>query len=241
MKRDRGNQREKWVLETLKLSGYQNIRYGEDPPDLLLNETIAIEVSSLVEHVIENGQRKPVRSASSSFSGLVENVIKEFPNNDNSPSAYISYMFLRPLHEAQKARRMIRKVLTDHLTVFGESKEYVLDGMEFDIEPSSLVHETKYVLFGMQDGNRGISSLATAMEELPYVLNEKELILRSYGSLYSENWLALIDETAFPISDFDLSELRRCMNLTSTFDKILLFTPYNHFQFNTLYSKSGMY
>src|SRR5688500_11432868 len=241
MKRDDQKQREKWVLESLKKAGYQNVHYGDDPPDLLLNDTIAIEVSSLVEHAVENGKRKPVKSASSAFRELVEDVVKEFPNNDNSPSAYINYVFFRPLPVSQTSRKMVRKVLRDHLPFLGESKEYILDGMEFDIGPSSTIHETKYVLFGMQDGNRGVSSLATAMEELPYVLKEKELILKGYGSMYNENWLALIDETAYPINDSDLSELRNSMNLTSTFDKILLFTPYNHFHFNTLYNKSGLF
>jgi hypothetical protein len=78
-----------------------------------------------------------------------------------------------------------------------------------------------------------------AADNLKITLADKEPKLQKYKHLYKESWLALLDCIGYGINDYYMEELRTYMGLESEFDKILIFSPFHHFQFNTLYTKTN--
>ena len=89
----------------------------------------------------------------------------------------------------------------------------------------------------MNEGGPGAWQRGFRGDNLKISLADKEEKLLKYKSLYNESWLAFLDCTGFGISDQNMDELKTYLKLESDFDKILVFSPFHHFEFNTLYTK----
>lgn len=229
---------EQWVKDSLLNAGFDVEPWYPDPPDLIVNGTIGVEVRRLNQHYFSEGVYESVDSASQAFRHIFLEVIEEFPNLDRLPSAMISYTMFRPLLTSQENRRNIKNILTEHLPHIDQTREYEIDRMEIRIVPWYIPMENRYFIGAMEDGNKGGLVHKMALENFPIALNAKEKDLPRYQALYSECWLALIDEMCFWYDDYSLTEIAKTLSIETNFDKILLFSPFKHFAFTTMYSKT---
>lgn len=239
MKSSGQRQDEKWVMESLVNQGYDAVPLHPDPPDLIVNRNIAVEVRRLNQHYFNDGMHQGIKDANQSFYELFQKIILEFPNPDHLPSAMISYVMHRPLLSAKENKNQIRKTLTEHLPFIDQSRNYTLNRLDIEIQPWTQTMNQRYFIGAMHDGIKGGFILSMASENFPIALKLKEKDLLNYKMLYQECWLALIDEMYLWHDDRSLQELRDTLKIQTDFDKILLFSPFKHFAFTILHDREG--
>jgi hypothetical protein len=231
-------QDEVWIMESLKEHGYADIKFGPDPPDLIYNQDISIEVTRITEQVLQGGKYVSTDTLQNGFRQAFQEIIDEFPNEENLDSAIVHYTFYRPIPKTLVNKKRIREILQQHLLLIGQEEEYEIDKIQIRIDPSSEPLKKRYSLGFMNEGGPGALQPAFTGDNLKISMADKEEKLLKYKSLYKESWLAFLDCTGFGISDQNMDELKTYLKLKSDFDKILIFSPFHHFKFNTLYTKS---
>lgn len=231
------SQDEIWVQESLIKYGFHTIRNIVDPPDLIVNGNIAVEVRRLNQHYFSNNTPIEVETGYKSIKRICQDIINSFPNPSQLPSAMISYTFFRPLLTTKENRKIIREILAEHLPVIEQSKEYVRNKLEIRMYPWSEPMENRYFIGAIHDGNRGGFVQGMMAENFPIALGSKEKDLPRYKNKFTECWLALIDEIYLWHDDASLIEMIETLNIKTNFDKILIFSPFKHFAFTTLYVK----
>ncbi len=230
---------EQLVIDCLKFQGYQNITYEPDgnvPPDILLNDKIAVEVRRLNQnHIIDN---KTIGLEIDEFKiyGILKNLMEEISDHEFEKSIFVNYSFERPLPKNKVIKKEISTILKLHKRFLNDRKEYKVDNwFKMECFPSSQKLKNQFRFGYRSDGDSGGFVVETIYENLKLIISEKENKIKTIKHKYPEWWLALVNSVSFELDNLDIKQLYELPKLEHKFDKIIIISADDATDFRFLY------
>ncbi len=206
---------------------------GNIPPDFLVDNKIAIEVSRLNIHCEnqENGQ-KPYAYEQyfpKVWQGL-EQLLKKFGSTSNGESWYVDFSLVHPF----KGWTTIKGDVMKALTQFKESERLpstryrIQNSLEISFTKCGTQNEYFYAMGGGSEDEMGCLVVGEIYRNLKIVIEKKEQKISEFRYKYSEWWLILIDLISYGhLDSHDLEQLFSLPKIKSIWDKILVINPHD--------------
>lgn len=233
------NREEQLIIDCLKVQGFDRISYepnGNVPPDILLNNKIAIEVRRLNKNQIYGNDFKGLEQEGYAIYGLMKKIMEEISDKDFDKSALIGYFFNRPLPEKKVIKKNVSTILKSHKPFIHENREYeVSDNFKIRLIPSPQKLQNQYQYGMSTDGDSGGFIVGLIYENLKLIVAEKERKVKKYKSNYSEWWLAVVDTIGYGLTDLDAEQFHNLPKIENSFDRLLLVSAINSESFRYLY------
>ena len=108
------NREEKLVIDNLTHQGYENILFEPDgnvPPDILVDDKIAIEVRRLNQNQKTENGFKGLEQDEFSVHGILRRIMKEVSDENYEKSAFVGYYFNRPIPSKKEIKKFAKEVL----------------------------------------------------------------------------------------------------------------------------------
>lgn len=233
------NREKQLIIDCLKGQGFNNIRYEPDgnvPPDILLNDKIAIEVRRLNQNQIIGNRLRGLEEDEHALNGSLTRIMKKVSDKEFERSAYVAWSFSRPLTEWKIIKKSVSHILEIHKPFIEEQRKYEVDeNFKLHIFPSTHKKQFQYE-FGMSsDSDSGCLVVDCIYENLKLIIAEKERKIQNYKYKYSEWWLAVIDTIGYGLTNLDQEQFHSRPRIESQFDRILLVSPLDSTRFTFLH------
>ena len=223
------NREEQIVLEYLK------IQYGnsvtpmpkhKDPPDILVNSIIAVEVRRLNQHFFEDEEPEGLENLSVSLERAFEEVLKSFDNLYTGKSYCVFIDYQRPL---KSDFRKIKKEMKQALQNFLDLKEpdfpleiSVNQEITFTLYKSDVGNGKLFPVAGSGDSDFGGWVIAVYADNIRHCINEKSSKISERLKNYNEWWLYLVDCMGFGLSKQEFLEVAQEVGNTGNFAKVVI-------------------
>lgn len=202
---------------------------GNNPPDFLLNNSIAVEVRRL--NKFHNGV--PLEKLEFNVVRQITNLINEY--RDESPfnkTTLVSICYQRPLVFSKDLQQRIKAVLAENIGIVECEKDFIVDNnLTLNFFEHSHKWGNRFEVVGWTDLNRGGFVGGDLCNSLKIVIDEKEEKVKKYFHQYDEWWLALIDNISYGDPKTLLPTLTKCIRKGEVFKKIIFISPID-FQHN---------
>ncbi len=222
---------EQVAIEYFTSRGYTNIIHepdGQVPPDLLLDNSIAVEVRRLNQFKEVDGEAEPLEELEYNLRPRIINIIKSFDSLAAGQSCFVSYDFQRPLEIDNKLMTKIRTIFIEHLNYLYQQKQYQLtDNFSLRFFPASKNFNRPYVLGSYHDDDGGGFVIGNIMNSLSLIIKEKEEKIRPYQNKYSTWWLALNDHIGNGLDEIDLQQLKEVFDIDTFFERIIFISMFD--------------
>ncbi len=233
------NREEKLVIDNLTHQGYENILFEPDgnvPPDILVDNKIAIEVRRLNQNKKTENSFEGLEQDEFSVHGTLRRVMKEVSDENYKKSAFVGYYFNRPIPSKKEIKKFAKEVLENHKPSIEERREYEYDEyFRMRVFPSEIKLDQQYKYGMSSDGGSGGFVVSSIYENLKLIIAEKEEKTKNYRNKYSEWWLAVVDTIGYGLSDLDLGQFNNLPKIENQFDRLLLISGIDHKSFRYLY------
>lgn len=233
------NREEQLVIDSLIHQGYEKIDFEPDgniPPDILLNNKIAIEVRRLNQNQITDGGFKGLEQDEYSVHGVLRKIMRDVSEKEFDKSAFVSYYFNRPIPPKKEIKKFVTKILENHKSIIYEKRKYVInDNFELKIFPSETKLDQQYKYGTSIDKDAGGFVVSLIYENLKLIISEKEEKIVKHRSKYGEWWLAVVDTIGYGLTDLDLYQFHDLPKIDHHFDRILLVSANSPKSFRYLY------
>tara|TARA_B110000037_G_C17036383_1_gene471805 strand:- start:120 stop:833 length:714 start_codon:yes stop_codon:yes gene_type:complete len=233
------NREEKLVIDNLSHQGYENILFEPDgnlPPDILVDNKIAIEVRRLNQNQKTENGFKGLEQDEFSIHGILTRIMKEVSDENYDKSAFVGYYFNRPVPSKNEIKTFAKEVLENHKSSIDEGREY--DYNEFfrmRVFPSEIKLDQQYEYGMSRDGDSGGFIVSLIYENLKLIVAEKENKTKNHRNKYSKWWLAVVDTIGYGLSDLDLNQFNELPKIENQFDRLLLVSAIDYKTFRYLY------
>lgn len=210
-------------------------KYGEnvipmpkhrDPPDILVNLNIAVEVRRLNQQFFEDRIPVGLENLSISLERALEEVLKSFDDLYRGKSYWVSIEYQRPLKSnIRKSKKEMRLALQNFLN---------LDAPNFPLK-TSVNPEITLMLYNSNVGNgklfrRALSNdndaggwvIGVYTDNIRYCINEKSLKISERLEDYSEWWLYLVDYIGLGLDQQDFVEVTKKIRSIGNFNKVVV-------------------
>ena len=227
------------VIDCLKFQGYQNIEYEPDgniPPDILVNDKIAVEVRRLNQNQLIDDKIIGLEIDEFKIYGILKNLFEKISDRDFEKSVFVNYSFERPLPKNDVIKEEITRILHFHKLFISERKKYKIGNwLKMECFPSSKKLKNQFRFGIRSDNDSGGFVVETIYENLKLILTEKENKIKTIKHKYGEWWLALVDTVSFGLEDLDINQFYELPKLEHKFDKILIVSAEDSTDFRFLY------
>lgn len=221
------------VATWLKSLNFSDVQYEPDgnvPPDFLVDGRIAIEVRRLNQNHDDGDGRGPrgLEEVAIPLWKRVRTYLEGLgPAPVNGQSWFVFYRFGRPLPAWKVLRGEFDAVLKPFmLSASPEPFEQTLpSGVEIKLFKAGKPKPSFYRAAGHSDEQSGGFLIGEIESNLRHCIVEKTAKVAAYRSRYPEWWLVLPDHIGFGLDDFDQELFRSQVELSHTFDKIVLLDP----------------
>jgi hypothetical protein len=219
---------EETARDYFKTKGFDDIAFepkGNRPPDLLLDNEIAVEVRRLNQFK----GNKPLEELRSKIEPRLLTLFNEYKNGQHSMSAWVSFYYSRPLKVDKGLIKQIKNTLDDHVKDMTAEKEYLFgDRLRIKIGPSKKTYDRPFVYRISVDNDHGGLVIQNIYESLKLIIPEKKNKIKPYRAEYKIWWLALIDTIGYGLDNNDIKQLRQVIDFEIPFDKVFLISATNH-------------
>ncbi|WP_420315976.1 hypothetical protein [Ekhidna sp.] len=233
------NREEQLIIECLHHQGFEKIQFEPDgnvPPDLLINDQIAIEVRRLNQNQITENGHRGLEQEDYRIKTIINTALIDASDTNFESSALVSYSFKRPIPETKVLRKEIRTILEKHKSFISESRTYhIEDFFEMNINPSTIKLDKQFELLVSSDRDSGGFVVGLIYQNLKLIIEEKEIKTKEFKSNYPTWWLAVVDTIGYGLNDLDVKQFHELPKLAYQFDRILLVSPLDKTQFTYLY------
>lgn len=222
---------EKMTLEYFQIKGYTNILHEQNPnhpPDLLLDNKIAVEARRLNQFKNLNGVNEPLEDLEHDIMPRVKNLIRSYDSQPSPKTSFVHVSYKRPLKVKKHVLKEVERVLHSHLNYLDQATFYdITPTLQLRFRPSTgnKKYNKPYVWASSYDDDSGGSVVHNMLESLKIIIREKEGKVLPYKSLYPIWWLAVTDNIGYGIDDIDLSQLTDAFNIETFFEKIIFISP----------------
>lgn len=211
--------------------GHNSIQHEPDgniPPDFLLNNSIAVEVRRLNQHLRRQNNPIPLEDLEFKLIPRIRNLLKSFNTQEFNSSAFLTISYGRPLKVDKILITDIDKILHEHIHFITEKREYhIRDNLKIRIWPTKRKLKRIYEIGIQSDHDSGGFMVGEIYRSLKIIIEEKIIKIEQYQLKYSEWWLLLIDHMGFGLDDEDIKQLKSLDFKNSFFKKIIIVHPYN--------------
>jgi hypothetical protein len=213
--------------------GFKRIIYepdGNNPPDFLLDDRIAVEVRRLNQNELtESGRLKGLEEDRIPTQRRFQQLLHSLGPASSGMSWFVRYSLRRPLARWKDIEPELRR----QLEIFrNDARSQKLCRIRvakgFDIEiihKASKCHPTCFLDGGGSDGDTGGFILAETQKNLRLCVAEKLNRIARVRHRYPEWWLALVDRIGFGVGASDLELFREYLAMDTGFDRVILLSP----------------
>ena len=233
------NIEEQIVIDCLIHQGYTEIEFEPDgniPPDILVDNKIAIEVRRLNQNEIMEEGFNGLEEDEFSVQGIMRKILQESSDETFDKSAFVGYYFNRPIPTKKEIKKYVSEILENHKSIIDEEREYVLNkNFRMNIFPSATKLNQQYQYGMSSDNDSGGFVVSLIYENLKLIIPEKDEKTSKYRERYSEWWLAIVDKIGYGLSDLDSKQFHNLPKIENSFDRLLLVSAINSKSFRYLY------
>ena len=233
------NREEKLVIDNLTYQGYEDILFEPDgnvPPDILVDNNIAIEVRRLNQNQKTENGFKGLEQDEFSVHGILRRIMKEVSDENYEKSFFVCYYFNRPIPSKKEIKKFAKEVLENHKSSIDEHRKYEYNEyFRIRVFPSEIKLDQQYQYGMSSDRDSGGFIVSLIYENLKLIIAEKEEKTKNYRNKYSEWWLAVVDTIGYGLSDLDLNQFYELPKIENQFDRLLLVSAIDHKSFRYLY------
>lgn len=198
----------------------------EDPPDILINSTIAVEVRRLNQHFFNKGEPEGLENLSFALERALKEVLISFINIYDKTSYWVYIEYQRPLKsDLHRIKREMKLALQDFLNSKATNFPY-----EISVNPEitlvlykSTLRKGKIFHFaGSSDDDAGGLVIGIYAENICHCVNEKSLKISGRMNNYQEWWLYLVDCMGFGLDEKEFLEVVQKVGGTGNFKKVVI-------------------
>ena len=233
------NREEQLVIDCLIHQGYTEIEFEPDgniPPDILVDNKIAIEVRRLNQNEIMEEGFNGLEEDEFSVQGIMRKILQESSDETFDKSAFVGYYFNRPIPTKKEIKKYVSEILENHKSIIDEEREYVLNKyFRMNIFPSATKLNQQYQYGMSSDNDSGGFVVSLIYENLKLIIPEKDEKTSKYRERYSEWWLAIVDKIGYGSSDLDSKQFHNLPKIENSFDRLLLVSAINSKSLRYLY------
>ena len=236
--------------DMLSAIGYTNIQHepdGNNPPDFLVDNRIAVEVRRLNENFFNSSKPEGLEQLHLAIDRFFTKEINRGERNNENANWVIEVFYQRPLHLNRSKKRDVKNWLSDFK--WGRTKERKKtfesnDGhLSVQLIPVQSSSRKFFIPGVFVDYDSGGWVSEVLKENLEFCINEKEEKIYRVKDRYETWFLILIDYIGFlyapPIDEIkeSLDEFLSKYDLSaSEFSQIILVDPGNHGNYYSLSS-----
>ena len=220
------------IGEYLRHQGHTNVVYepdGNQPPDLLVNGRIAVEVRRLNQNEEPpGGSPRGLEETGIPLNAAVRKVLASMGPPTDGVSWFVSYRFRRPPLPRKEFERRLKQTLANLVAagIPDAAEVNVAPGFRIDVRRASKLHPTRFLLGASVDHDTGGFVVAELVRNLSICVAEKTRKVAPFLSKYPEWWLAFVDRIAYGSLDSeDLKQLRAAFTQAGIWDRIILVAP----------------
>lgn len=233
------NREEQLVIDNLLHQGYSSIDFEPDgnvPPDILVDNKIAIEVRRLNQNQITNEGYKGLEQDEFTIHGILRRIMHDVSDKDYDLSAFVCYNFNRPIPSKKVIKKKVSEILENHKSIIHEIREYIVDeSFKMKILPSEKKLDQQYKYGMSSDEDTGGFVVSLIYENLKLIVAEKDEKTKKFRQNYPEWWLAVVDNIGYGLSDLDLEQFHNLPKIENNFDRLLLVSALDSKSFRYLY------
>lgn len=222
---------EKMAFEYFQSTGFSNIQFepdGNTPPDLLINERIAVEVRRLNQFKSISGTYQPLEELSYRLVPRIVNYIKSYQTIPSDRTAFVFIKYSRPLNINNKLFSDIQNVFAHHLNHLDEHTTYeITENLSLRFHRAQKQFGYPYLLGADADHDGGGLVVSNVLDSLKLIIPEKEAKVAPYKSRYPIWWLALIDTIGANLDEYDFKHIKEGFNLQTYFNRIIFISSFN--------------
>ena len=211
--------------------GFERIVYepdGNNPPDFLVDDRIAVEVRRLNQNELtETGFRGLEEIRIPTEERIRKLLVSLGPAKANT-SWFVGYKLKRPILpwgqiEPELRRRL--EVFRDNTSNW-EPCQIILGGFELDIFlKAGDPHPTFFVYGGGCDEDTGGFEFVETQKNLRLCIAEKTLKVARVRHKYPEWWLILVDRIGYGVTESDRKLFTEHLGIDHEWDKVILLSP----------------
>jgi hypothetical protein len=197
-----------------------------DPPDIVIDSSIGIEVTRLNQHFFESEKPEGLESLSFPLEDALEEVLNSFNHLYAGKSYWVCIDFKRPLnssiHQVKKDMKLALNNLLASKTIKFPYQVTVNSEIAFSIYESSPGNGKLFPRGGTDDFNAMGQNISTYATNIHYCINKKSSIIQKKLDRYSNWWLYLVDCIGFGLSQEEILEVAKGIGDLGNFDKIVV-------------------
>ena len=209
--------------------GFHKIVYEPDgniPPDFLLNDSIAVEVRRLNQHLKRQKFPIPLEELEFKLIPRIRNLLKSFHSPQIKSSAFLTISYGRPLKVDKKLIADINKILLEHIPSINEQREYIIrENLTIRIWPTKSKLSGIYEIGIQSDHDSGGFMVGEMYRSLNIIIEEKRSKIEPYREKYDEWWLLLIDHMWLGLDEQEIYQLRSLSLANHPFKRIIVLPP----------------
>ncbi|HIF9400324.1 TPA: hypothetical protein ACX6RY_000232 [Photobacterium damselae] len=198
---------------------------GNIPPDFLLNNSVAIEVTRLNEHIDINGFLKRLDDDSSSIIEFIKQILATYKSVINDTCFFVVAYIQRPFGNRKKNK----KKLIDLLNTFQCSgdvncyqKYKITNGLSLRFTKASFDEYTSAFRLGsISEHEKGGWVFDNMVVNTTHCINIKSTKILPYRENYDEWWLVLIDTIAYGCYSEYIEDFKLVIK-KGLFDKVII-------------------
>lgn len=201
---------------------------GNVPPDFLLNNSVAIEVTRLNEHIEVQGTLKRLDDESPSIISFIKQVLEKYESTINDACFFVNVYIKRPFGNKKK----VKKKLIDLLNTFCISDDVsnykkfeITDGLSLRFRKGTFKECSPAFRLGeIIEHERGGWVFEEISRNTVHCINNKSLKIAPYKTQYQEWWLVLIDTIAYGCYNEYIEDFKKVID-KGEFDKVIVLEP----------------
>ena len=198
----------------------------KDPPDIVIDSSIGVEVRRLNQHFFETGKSEGLENLSFPLEDAFEEVLNSFNDLYAGKSYWVSIDYERPLsfsiHQAKKDMELALKNFLASKTTKFPYQVSVNSEIAFSIYESSPGNGKLFPRGGTDDFNASGQNISIYVKNIRYCINKKSSIIEKYLEKYRDWWLYLVDCIGFGLSQKEILEVIKEVGNIGNFDKIVV-------------------
>jgi len=223
------NREEQITFEYLKAQYGENVipvPKHEDPPDILLNSTTAVEVRRLNQHFFKSGKPEGLENLSISFDHAFKEVLKSFDNLYEGKSYWIFVYYQRPLKsDFRRIKKDMKLALQNFLNSQVSDFPHEISvnpEIGFELHKSDVGNGKLFSMIGSEDFDVGGGVIGVYADNIRHCVNEKSSKISERLENYREWWLYLVDCMGFSLNQQEFLEVVPKIGGTGNFNKVVV-------------------
>ena len=218
---------EQIVFQHLKRLYGDVVPQKDDPPDMVVNPSIGVEVRRLNLNFFKDGKIEGLENLSSDLFVVVDDVLDSLNSLHTGKKSYwVDVDYQRPLtsdfrHLKKEMKQVLRNFLALNTTNF-PYRIFVNSEITFLLRERHLNDGNLFRVSGSIDFNFGGAEISVYAQNLRHCITEKSSKIRTHLPKYNEWWLYLVDQTGFSLDQKEISKVVNMVENTGNFDKVFI-------------------